>query len=653
MIFSQAMTEIELIVPSKDMLPVTRLLANQGIFHQVDASHLNSQTGIESTDSLHEEAVAYSTLERRIQANMQSLGIEEGEPEQAEKNSMLELDTARQMVDKIEQEIRQASQQLADNRRKLEQLQNQLHQLEPVADIDLDMGSLDNSRFIFSLLGVIPVANMERLRTSLARIPYLLIPLRKQRQSAVVWLAGARSNADVLDRAARSAYLNPLELPDNHKGTPAELINSLNTSIRQTQAQIEADLAALDQVCEKNQHQLHNLLWRVRTDRMLADAMAHYGKLRFTYLIVGWVPSLKLSGLTQKLKKLSENILIEAIPTHRPGDVRQDIPVSLRNPGIFSPFESLVTTFARPRYHELDPTFLIALTFPILFGAMFGDVGQGALIMLIGWLIASRKVKALRSLAGLGGLIVACGLFAIIFGLIYGSLFGIETILPALWLRPMENITEMLIVAIGAGVVLLCVGFILNLLNASMSREWERLLFGQNGLDGFILYLSLIGLLLGFVIKGFPIPRTVFLVTAGISGLVVMFSEVGQHLLSRHRPLVEGGIGVFIVQSVFELFETLISFLSNTLSYVRVGAFAVAHVGLSAVIFILANLVNPGHGVGYWIVVALGTLFIVGFEGLIIGIQTMRLEYYEFFSKFFKGGGLVYKPFSLPSTAKK
>ena len=109
----------------------------------------------------------------------------------------------------------------------------------------------------------------------------------------------------------------------------------------------------------------------------------------------------------------------------------------------------------------------------------------------------------------------------------------------------------------------------------------------------------------------------------------------------------------FFVQAAFELFETLISFLSNTLSYVRVGAFAVAHVGLSAVIFILANLVNPGHDIGYWIVVAFGTLFIVGFEGLIIGIQTMRLEYYEFFSKFFTGGGVVYQPFNLPSPARK
>ena len=127
-----------------------------------------------------------------------------------------------------------------------------------------------------------------------------------------------------------------------------------------------------------------------------------------------------------------------------------------------------------------------------------------------------------------------------------------------------------------------------------------------------------------------------------------MFSEVFRHLLEGHRPLVEDGIFTYLIQAFVELFETFISSLSNSVSYVRVGAFAVAHGGLSSVIFILANMAGGGNGVlnmiMYWIVVILGNLFIVGFEGLIVGIQTMRLEYYEFFSKFFEGGGMSYEP---------
>ena len=647
MIFSESMTEIEIIVPTKDMLQVTKLLANQGIFHQADASYLNSQTGMDSTDSIREQAGAYASLERRIQANMQTLGLEEGEPEKDEKLSMLEIDTARRTVDQIEQDIKHVNSQLAEHRKKLEQFQNYISQLEPISDTDLDIGFLQQSRYVYSMLGVVPSANLDRMQTSLSRIPNVLIPLRKDRQNAVVWLAGSRQNADILDRAAKSAYLNPLELPEIHAGTPAEVINSFRTSIQQTQEQIEADQKSLAEVRESKREELQRLLWRVRADRMLADAMAHFGKLRYTYLIVGWIPTSRLASLQPELKRISDNILIETTTTQRPGSTRQDVPVSLRNPSIFSPFQSLVTTFAQPHYNEIDPTILIAITFPILFGAMFGDVGQGALLMLIGGLIASRKVKFLRGLAALGGLIIACGLFAIIFGFVYGSIFGVENVLPALWLQPIHNITTVLIVAIVAGVVLLNVGFILNLVNSSISRNWPRLLLGQNGLVGYILYLSLLGLLATFVVKGFPIPRMVFVITAAISGIVVMFTELAEHLLANHRPLIEGGLATFFIQSFFELFETLISFLSNTLSYVRVGAFAVAHAGLSAVFFILANLASPTHGVLYWIVVAIGTLFIVGFEGLIVGIQTMRLEYYEFFSKFFTGGGMLFKPMNL------
>ena len=122
------------------------------------------------------------------------------------------------------------------------------------------------------------------------------------------------------------------------------------------------------------------------------------------------------------------------------------------------------------------------------------------------------------------------------------------------------------------------------------------------------------------------------------------YRRSGSHVLrsiqtpgGRPPALIEGGIGTYAIQAFFELFETLIGMLSNSLSYVRVGAFAVAHGGFSAVFFILAALVRP-DGLGYWLMLIIGNIFIIGFEGLIVGIQTMRLSYYELFSKFFTGG---------------
>jgi V/A-type H+-transporting ATPase subunit I len=168
--------------------------------------------------------------------------------------------------------------------------------------------------------------------------------------------------------------------------------------------------------------------------------------------------------------------------------------------------------------------------------------------------------------------------------------------------------------------------------------------FDPNGLAGLLLYWSLLGLAGSIALPGFPIPTPVFVVLAIIGAIAVMFSEFFKHLVEGHRPLIEGGIGMFLFQSVVELFEKLISLFSNSMSYVRVGAFAVAHAGLSGAFFVLAELVDGSRGIGYWIVLLVGVIFIVGFEGLVVGIQTMRLHYYEFFSKFFTGGGAPYEP---------
>jgi V/A-type H+-transporting ATPase subunit I len=650
MFYPQAMTEVDLIVPAKDLLAVTNVLAGQGVFHQIDSSYLGSETEPDSTDTWQAKASIYGGLERRVLTTMQTLGVEEGPPLMADRAPMIGIEVVRSLVDQIEQEVQEASEQLAGDQKRLEQLGSYLHQLEPITGVDLDISTLRKSRYIFTMLGTIPVVNLERLRMSLARIPFVLLTLRQDRQNAVVWLAGTRRNADVLSRAARSAYLNPLDLPDVHHGTPSEVIQSLHTATARAQEHIAEQKTTLAQLQESREQELQILLWRVRASRMLADAMAHFGKLHYTYVLVGWVTSSRLADLTERLKRTSKETLIETFPAKR-NQVERDVPVALHNPRLLHPFQQLVTTFAQPRYDELDPTFLIALTFPLLFGAMFGDVGHGLELALVGLLLTSRKIKALHSLAGLGRLVTVCGLAGALFGFLYGSVFGLENVLRPLWMRPIDNILQILYVSIGAGIVLLSAGFLFNILNAAMARDWGRLFVDHNSIAGLVLYWSLIGLVAKTLFGSLPIPSSVFVAFAVVSGLIVMFSEVFRHLIEGRRPLVEGGLGTYAIQVFFEMFETLIALLSNSLSYVRVGAFAVAHAGLSSVFFILAELISPSRGVGYWAMVVVGNLFIVGFEGLIVGIQTMRLEYYEFFSKFFTGGGTHYKPLTLLPTA--
>lgn len=647
MFFPKAMTEIEMIVPSRDLVTVTKILSGHGVFHQADSSYSypSSASGSDSPNLWQERAAEFAALERRIQTIMQTLGVEEGRPPTTDSDPVIEVEAVRSIVEGIEAEAKKTSDQLVEEKKRLEQFDGNLRQLEPISDVDFDISSLRNSRYLFSMLGLIPAANVDRLQTSLARVPYVFMTLRSDPQKPIVWLTGTQSNADVIERAARSAYLDPLTLPEGYEGTPAQIIKSLNEMAAGTQANISKLNAELGRLADVHGEQLRSLLWKVHESRILADAIVRFGRLRYTYVVVGWVPSDDLEELSQRIKLVSKETLIETLPTNRHGTNR-DVPVALEHSKFLRPFQMLVTTYARPRYGELDPTWLIALTFPLLFGAMFGDVGHGLLLAGLGALISSRKVKALRGLAGLGGLITICGLVAAVFGFLYGSLFGYEDILPALWLHPLENILEILMVAIGAGIILLTLGFLIGIFNAWISRDWGRLFFDHNGLAGFVLYWSLLGLL-GSALGKLPVSPMVFIILAAVSGLMIMFSEVLKHLVEGHRPLVEGGLGTYAIQAPVELFETVISFLSNSLSYVRVGAFAVAHGGLSAAIFILAGLFGSKYGIGYWVVVVLGNLFIVGFEGLIVGIQTMRLSYYEFFSKFFTGGGMRFEPLRL------
>ena len=662
MFFPREMTEVELIIPSKDLVAVTKVLSGHGVFHQVDSTYL----GLENLgpSAWQERAANYSALERRIQTVMQTLSLTEEYTGSRDFDNMVDLDKVRPAVDRIENEVKSTGDQLSNERKRLEQLETQFHQLEPIADVNVEVSALRKSNFLHSTLGIIPAANVSRLQTSLSRVPHAFFTLREDSQKPVVWLLGPRSNSDIIDRAAKSAYLNPLSLPEEFDGTPAQITSSIRKAIEASKQKISELEASLRKLSDTHRKELNELLWEVHVSRAMADAIVRFGQLRHTYVVVGWVPTADLQLLTERLKQASREILIEAIPTERSGH-HSNVPVALTNNRWLRPIQMLVTQYGRPSYGELDPTWLMAFTFPLLYGAMFGDLGQGLVLLLLGLLI-DRKV-ILKGMSSLGLLIAYCGASAAIFGLLYGSIFGFEGHLiekylrfhfEPLWLSPIEgeNILTVLRVAIDAGIVILMLSFLLGMFNNIRSRDWPHLVFGHTGIVMFIFYIAFLALLGGFLgttaigpaianaIAAIPLPWTLIAI---VFGLLVMFSGAFRNAMEGHRAMEGSGFGgcmMFFVQSFMDLFESLISLLSNTLSFVRVGAFAVAHGGLSLAIFSLAG---EEPDLGFWITIILGNLFIIGFEGLIVGIQTMRLHYYEILGKFFHGGGLRFEPLTL------
>jgi V/A-type H+-transporting ATPase subunit I len=438
------------------------------------------------------------------------------------------------------------------------------------------------------------------------------------------------------------------------------MLRSEIESSKQQVSGLETDLAKLGGSLKND---LQKLLWDVHISRIMADAIVRFGQLRHTYVVVGWVPTAALGDLTSKMKLASREVLIETVTASRSGH-HTNVPVALSENKWLKPFQMLVGTYGHPSYGELDPTLLMAFTFPLLYGAMFGDLGQGLVMLVLGILMHNKII--LKGMQSLGLLIAYCGAMAAFFGYLYGSIFGFEGHLveeylhfhlEPIWIAPMENILSVLSVAIDAGIVILIFGFLLSMFNNIRGRDWAHLLFGHAGIMAFLFYLCFLAVVFGgffgstalapkiaLALYSLPLPYVTLMI---LFGVFVTFGGFFRNMVEGHT-LIEGkgigGFAMFIVQSVMDLVETLISMLSNTLSFIRVGAFAVAHGGLSLAIFSLAGE-KPDFG--FWITIAIGNLFIIGFEGLIVGIQTMRLHYYEILGKFFHGGGMQFEPLKL------
>ncbi|NJN80759.1 MAG: hypothetical protein HC797_09995, partial [Anaerolineales bacterium] len=356
MFFPKAMTELELIVPSKDILAVTKVLGGRGVFHQIDSTYLGLENLGPST--WQEKAANYSTLERRIQSIMQTLNLEE-KYAGTSTDSMVELDSVYSAVERIEGQVKNLGDQLNAEKKKVEQLENQLHQLEPIADINVEVGALRKSRYLYSALGTIPADSISRLETSLAKVPHVFFTLRNDPKKPVVWLLGPQSNADIINRAAKSAYLNTMSLPEEFDGTPLVITETIHKEIKAAKQKISELESELAKLSGTHKDELYKLLWEIHVSRVMADAIVRFGQLRHTYVVVGWVPASEVDGLTQRLKQASKEILIEVVPIERTTN-RSNVPVALQNPGFLGAFETLVNTYSRPRYEEIDPTILIA-----------------------------------------------------------------------------------------------------------------------------------------------------------------------------------------------------------------------------------------------------------------------------------------------------
>ena len=356
---SQAMSRIELAIPRQDVVAVTEALATSGVFHLTPSEHPADITPDQGGEDWHQRAAAFAALEQRTLVVMEALCVEECSPP-VDTPHHVEPEVAEMEVEHLEQEAQIPLRELEEEQLRLSELGRALSQLETVVDLDVDLDTVRNLRYLFALLGAMPIENIGRLRSSLGHVPYELIELRREGHLATVLLVGTRRDAEILNRAARSAYLNPLKLPETYRGTPAQAIEALRAAIKRTSLRIAECHTAIDKLHETRIRRLHHLLWRIRATHNLAETIAHYGQLRFTYLVSGWVPTSQMDRFRQIVGLASGDVQIEEDTP----DIKDqaDIPSALDSPPILKAFQGLVTNFGHPKYGEANPTLVVALT---------------------------------------------------------------------------------------------------------------------------------------------------------------------------------------------------------------------------------------------------------------------------------------------------
>ena len=548
-------------------------------------------------------------------------------------------------IQKADEIIRDASALIAEKLEKQKRLEeenqkakNRMEEIGPFRGLEIEFKKLREFHFIDYRFGRITLENYHKLQEYIYKNLYTLF-YECNSDKEYVWAVYFAPHVHMVEQEAvyASFHFEDIPIPDDIEETPGEAFAQAAKQIEQNKTEWQRLQEEIKEILNQKAQEILKACEVIEAYcenfeiRKYAACIRETEKGEECYILYGWMSAKDARKLEKEMEK-DENIrLVEE-------DVDEHLsavpPTRLKNPKLLKPFEMFVEMYGLPAYNELDPTMFIALTYTLMFGIMFGDVGQGMVLILGGFLL--YRLKGIR----LAGVVSFAGLWSVFFGFMYGSVFGFEELLPAVWMKPMDNIMNVLMMAIGFGALLILIAMILNIINAVRAKEYGRLLFSQSGLAGILCYgtVAVCGIL---IISGHELPAMMIIgLAVGIPLIAILLKEPLSHFIEKKRPVLPKGSKVmFLVEALVEEFDVVLSYATNTISFVRVGAFALSHAGMMGVVMTLAGLEkgNPN-----WVVIILGNILVAGLEGLVVGIQVLRLEYYEMFSRFYKGNG---KPF--------
>jgi V/A-type H+/Na+-transporting ATPase subunit I len=628
----RSMRQVEILLLRRDLEPSLRTLAAARIIHlygiEADAGEKHEVLGEDE-----EQLARYREFLLRLDRLAEGLGISAKTGRVPESADFAAWDTWSAALLQQLEGLRRRQRELQHCRLRLAAMALLLRRLQHLPEPFERLAKLRLSCLRLGLLPTDALAELVLLPGGCRAYP--LAALGKQ--SLVAVLALQRQQA-TLDRTLNNLAFNPISLFQRVRGEMAQSIRRvhlLRSRLRRRRRRLLGKIAALRAA---NETMLQDRRYSVEVEMQLLERQREFGYTRRTVAIGGWVPARRFSELQSLLEKTCSGHF-QVRETAARGD---ETPVLITNPGLLRPFQKILAAYGVPSYGEIEPTPLLGFGFLLLFGMMFGDLGHGLVLVLAG--LALRRWSKWRE----EGLIMAeVGCFSALFGLLFGSVFGWEELFPPLWFSPLANIPRLMAAALAVGVGLMTAGMVLRVVNGLRHEPVAAVLTDRFGIAGICFYLG--SLVLGFLVYRAQLAPGYLVL------LVLPLVTIFLHPFTAGEGKGETPAYQLCAEGVVEVIETVLGFLANTFSFLRVAAFGLAHVGLSIAVFALADqaLQLPFGLFFAGLVHLLGNLVILVLEGLIVSIQTVRLEFYEFFGKFFRGGGVRFQPLALDPLAER
>lgn len=355
--------------------------------------------------------------------------------------------------------------------------------------------------------------------------------------------------------------------------------------------------------------------------------------------IAGWTPAASVDALAERLRPLGGAVvIIEPLPLREP-------PTLLAGKGTNAAFMPLVETYATMPYRDVNPSLFAGLAYIVMFGMMFGDVGHGLILLLAGVVLLRSHAPAIARFRKVAPFVVGAGISSMVFGLAYGEAFGPTKLVPTLWLSPLAAPITLLGAGVAVGAVLLAISYGLGTANRWREGGFGAALVALSGIAGSALYV-------GLALIGWGSYRGSSTLAIGGGGLCAIGLVLGYGGLYAES----GGRASGAVQAGVELFDAVVRLGSNVISFARLAAFGMTHAALGEIVWGGTTLLLAREPV-WWPLAAV--VFVAGnavtfcLEALIAGIQALRLDYYELFSRIFIAQGRAFMPWRLATLTGK